>query len=237
MTFLSGLYTKADSDAIRNDRFLGCEEFTEDYRNTINNVVYESAVIALAVKLARVDGQVNAKELESFAAIFNIHDTETRSVRDYFIELNDEYLSVDYYAQRIKRFFPREEKTYSRLVARMFSFAVSDAPINAEEIVMLKKMADVFELSHEFFLQKLRLYMMPLSGNPYQILGVSPTATMDEISYAYHKAVKSCHPDRLSFLEPSGDIKVIANTRINTLATAFYVIKKHMRDAHEKECI
>lgn len=231
MAFLEQIYTKADSLAIQNGDFLGYTDFTDNHQNTIGDMVYENAVIALAVMLSQADGAISKAELDAFTPTFMIFDSKNRQVRDYFMELGDNHLSVNHYISRIKQFFPHDKKLQERIVSRLFALAIADSPINAEEIIFLKKVADGFSLSHEFFIQKLRLYMMPLSGSPHQILGVSQHASIDEINHAYHKAVHACHPERLSFLEPSGDITIIANTRINTLATAYYVIKKHMRKA------
>lgn len=201
----------------------------EQYKNDVRAKVYENAIISIAAKLAKCDGEISKKEINSFKQIFDIKDSESTNLKKYFLSNSVDKNSIEFYVERIKIYFPDDMKFYRKIVSKLFSFAVSDKGINSEEIIFLKKITNYFNLSREFFIQKLRLYIVPTSGTPYEILGVSKKDSLVDIKKAYYQAVQACHPDKLAFLESSDDIVILANTRINTLATAYQVIKKQRR--------
>jgi tetratricopeptide (TPR) repeat protein len=56
--------------------------------------------------------------------------------------------------------------------------------------------------------------------NPYEVLEISPGASIEEVKAAYHRMAKQWHPDRFT-----GDAKADAERRFRTLAEAFSMLK------------
>ncbi|BDU72464.1 J domain-containing protein [Mesoterricola silvestris] len=56
--------------------------------------------------------------------------------------------------------------------------------------------------------------------NPYEVLEISPGATIEEIKAAYHRMAKVWHPDRFT-----GEAKADAERRFRMLAEAFSMLK------------
>ncbi|WP_306601310.1 J domain-containing protein [Geothrix sp. 21YS21S-2] len=56
--------------------------------------------------------------------------------------------------------------------------------------------------------------------NPYEVLEISPGATIEEIKAAYHRMAKQWHPDRFT-----GEAKADAERRFRMLAEAFSMLK------------
>lgn len=56
--------------------------------------------------------------------------------------------------------------------------------------------------------------------NPYEVLEISPGASIEEIKAAYHRMAKQWHPDRFS-----GEAKADAEQRFRRLAEAFSMLK------------
>ena len=58
--------------------------------------------------------------------------------------------------------------------------------------------------------------------DPYKVLGVSPSATDDEIKEAYRKLVKKYHPDKFA----DSDLSELANEKMKEINTAYDEIQK-----------
>ena len=64
-----------------------------------------------------------------------------------------------------------------------------------------------------------------MNKDPYKVLGVSPSATDDEIKDAYRALVKKYHPDKFS----DSDLAELANEKMKEINLAYEQIQK-MRD-------
>ena len=64
--------------------------------------------------------------------------------------------------------------------------------------------------------------------NPYEILGVSPKATLDEIHAAFREAAQQYHPDKVSHLGP--DLQALANKKFIEIQEAYDELRKARGD-------
>ena len=59
---------------------------------------------------------------------------------------------------------------------------------------------------------------------PYEVLGISPNATEDQILTAYKQAVKKYHPDKVAHL--GEEFSSLANKKFIEIQTAYDILKK-----------
>jgi DnaJ like chaperone protein len=64
------------------------------------------------------------------------------------------------------------------------------------------------------------------AGNPYEILGVAPSATDAEIKARHRKLVAQIHPDRLAGQGERLEIVEAANRKLAAINAAFDTLRK-----------
>ncbi|MEL7603770.1 MAG: J domain-containing protein, partial [Bacillota bacterium] len=64
--------------------------------------------------------------------------------------------------------------------------------------------------------------------DPYKVLGVSPSASDEEIRTAYRQLVKKYHPDRYR----GHDLQELASERLKQINEAYDIIQKERQSGH-----
>jgi len=62
------------------------------------------------------------------------------------------------------------------------------------------------------------------ASDPYVVLEVSPSASMDEVRHAYQRKVTSCHPDRVA--SAADDVRAAAEAETKRLNLAYDTIRR-----------
>ncbi|MEZ4846196.1 MAG: DnaJ domain-containing protein [Bdellovibrionota bacterium] len=72
--------------------------------------------------------------------------------------------------------------------------------------------------------KKKRIYNPIIHGDPYDVLGVSPEASDEEVKAAYREQSRKNHPDLVSHM--SIDFQKLAESKLKQINAAYDVIKK-----------
>src|SRR5262249_40843142 len=67
----------------------------------------------------------------------------------------------------------------------------------------------------------------PAKKSAYDVLGISRSATFDDVTAAYHKLARMNHPDRVADLAP--EFKELAERRMKEINAAYESLKKEFR--------
>ncbi len=160
-------------------------------------VGFTIAVIALGAKLAKVDGTVTHEEVRAFRTLFRVPDSEQRNVARVFNYASRTSIGYEHYARSIRRASEPGSRMLEHVVEGLFYIATADGILSLAERRFLTRVSTIFGLSRTSLRARLRFYSEHVTGNPYQVLGVSEEATLDDIKRVWRKRVKSCHPDVL----------------------------------------
>jgi DnaJ like chaperone protein len=162
------------------------------------SVAFTIAVIALGAKMAKADGQVTREEVMAFRQIFTLPEEEMENAARVFNLARQDVAGFDLYARKIAAMFPEEDhKTLIDLLEGLFAIAMADGAYHPQEDAVLAEVARIFQVGDPCFRAIRARFVDGAPRDPYDVLGVTPTATRDEVRAAWRAAVLDAHPDRL----------------------------------------
>ncbi|MDD9921391.1 MAG: TerB family tellurite resistance protein [Boseongicola sp.] len=161
------------------------------------SVAFTIAVIALGAKMAKADGLVTRDEVTAFREVFHIPREDEASAGRVYDLARQDVAGFEEYAHRVAGMFKSAEGTLCDLMEGLFYIAVADGSYHELENDFLKRVADIFGLSERQFRSVRARFVPDADPDPWDVLGVEPDASMDEIRAAWRQLVRDSHPDRM----------------------------------------
>ncbi|MEO0654641.1 MAG: molecular chaperone DjiA [Pseudomonadota bacterium] len=160
-------------------------------------VAFAIAVIALGAKMAKADGLVTRDEVTAFREVFTIPKGEEANAARVFNLARQDVAGFEDYAARIRSMFGDGQEALTDLLEGLFHIAMADGHYHPSEDDFLERVAVIFEVPEREF-RSLRARFVPdADPDPYEVLGLAPTASFDEARAAWRQAVRDSHPDRM----------------------------------------
>ena len=186
---------------------------------------FEMSLLVLATLVIRADGKIKKEELDCVRLFF---------VQSFGKAKSDIYFKV---FNEIKRKpFPSlrsicleinqnvNHKSRLQILHFLFSLAHSDGNVDNKELDVIQKIAKYFWINHHDFKSIEAMFLNKNNlDNAYSILGVTKTATNDEIKKAYRKIIKKYHPDKL--IDVGEDVIKMAKDKFQAVQEAYQKIK------------
>ena len=194
-------------------------------------IAFATAVIVLGAKLAKVDGVVTLDEVRAFKQVFRIDDGEVGDVARIYNQAKTSARGFEPYARQISALFGKDPVLLEELLAGLFEVARADGDVNPAEVDFLRRVAAIFGFNLKAFEQiraRFSATARNLSGadDAYAVLGVSRTASDDEVKQTYRKLVREHHPDRLVAKGMPEEFVEQANHRLAAINAAYDRIEK-----------
>lgn len=161
------------------------------------SVAFAIAVIALGAKMAKADGHVTRDEVAAFREVFQIPAHEEANAAKVFNLARQDVAGFDVYARRIRRMFGEGDKVLIDILEGLFHIAVADGEYHPKEDAFLRQVAEELGLGERCFNALRARHVSDAPRDPYDVLGVSQDADIDEVRAAWKRAVRDCHPDRM----------------------------------------
>ncbi len=161
------------------------------------SVAFTIAVIALGAKMAKADGHVTRDEVTAFREVFHIPRHEEPNAARVFDLARQDVAGFDAYARRIAGMFGAGADALVDLIEGLFYVAVADGEYHPKEDDFLHEVAEIFGIGERQFRSIRTRFVPDADPDPWHVLGLPETATLDEAKSAWRALVRESHPDRM----------------------------------------
>jgi DnaJ like chaperone protein len=194
-------------------------------------IAFATAVIVLGAKLAKVDGVVTRDEIQAFKRVFRIDDGEVGDVARIYNQAKTSARGFEPYARQIAALFGNDPVLLEELLVGLFEVARADGELNPAEVDFLRRVAAIFGFNIGAFEQvraRFSATARNLSGadDAYAVLGLTRSASDDEIKQTYRNLVREHHPDRLVAKGMPEEFVERANKTLAAINAAYDRIEK-----------
>ena len=189
-------------------------------------VGFTIAVIALGAKMAKADGLVTRDEVTAFREVFTIPLEEEANAARIFNMARTDVAGFVEYAHRIVAMFGTRRAALFDLMEGLFFIAVADGEYHPKEDDFLDRVRLIFGMEEREFRTMRAQFVADAVPDPYDVLGVAPDATPDEIRTAYRALVRETHPDRMAARGVPQEAVKLAEGRLMVINNAWDEIQK-----------
>jgi len=190
-----------------------------------NDVAFTIGVIALSAKMAKADGIVSPMEVAAFKRVFQSSPADASQVARIFNLAKQDVAGYQTYADQIASLLKDDKKLRQDVLEGLMHVATADGGMHPREDTFLRDVAQRFgfsESEYRFF----RARFVADNNNPYDVLKLSPAASIDEIRSQYRKLVSDNHPDKLMGRGVPPEFVDIATRKLAAINAAYDAIAK-----------
>ena len=183
-------------------------------------VAFTVAVIALSAKMAKVDGNVTRDEIAAFRQRVQIAPDEIPQVGRFWDLARQTPDGFEGYASQVARMFAPRAPVLEQLLDLLFYIAGSDSKVTSPEIDYLARVSEIFGFTETDFQRMLAVH----SGDvppAWQVLGVEPDISDDDLRARWKALVRENHPDRLIADGMPAEFIAAANERLARINDAY----------------
>jgi DnaJ like chaperone protein len=191
-----------------------------------NQVAFTVGVIALGAKMAKADGVVTMDEVNAFKEVFKVPEGEMKNVERVFNLAKQDVAGYEAYAEQLATMFKGNRKLLEDVLEGLFHIAKADEHLHPNEEQFLHQVAKRFGFTDTEFSYIKARHVIASKRNPYDVLGVKPTITNEELKSHYHKLVAENHPDKLMARGVPKEFVAIATEKIAAINEAYGQIAK-----------
>lgn len=158
-------------------------------------VAFTIAAIALAAKMARVDGYASEREFEAFRRLFHVPPHDEAHMHRFYRLARQSVEGFEAYARQAASLLGPASPVLEDLLEALLMIATVDG-VHAAEIDYLETVAGLMGFDAARW-TAIRARHVPLSpDDPHQVLGVPPGATEAQVKAAWRRLARDHHPDR-----------------------------------------
>lgn len=186
-----------------------------------NQVAFTVGVIALGAKMAKADGVVTMDEVSAFKEVFKVPDGEMKNVARVFNLAKQDVAGYEAYAEQLSTMFKDNRKLLEDVLEGLFHIAKADEALHGNEEKFLAQVAKRFGLTDTEFSYIKARHVVASKRNPYDVLGIKPSVSNEELKTQYRRLVSDNHPDKLIARGVPPEFIAIATEKVATINEAY----------------
>ena len=187
---------------------------------------------SLAAKMAKADGVVSEQEIRVFDQFLKdelkLTTEERKIVAQIFNQAKNSPEDPMSFARQFRQIIGYQPEILQTMVHLLFRISMADGQYHPAEEKFIRQVSEIFGLSNVEF-EQIRALFVKVNHKAYQVLGITPEASVDEIKAAYKKLVNQYHPDRLMAKGIPEDFIQLANEKMIEINNAYEQIRKERR--------
>ena len=195
-------------------------------RSADNEVPFTVGVIALSAKMAKADGVITRDEVTAFKKAFKVSEGEMKHVARIFNLAKEDVTGYEAFAEDLVNVFKGNRKLLEDVLEGLFHIAKADETLHPQEEQFLRNVAKRFGLTDTEFNYIKARHVVATERNPYDVLGVNPSVSNDELKSHYRGLIADNNPDKLLARGVPKEFVTIANKRIAAIDAAYDAIVK-----------
>jgi DnaJ like chaperone protein len=192
--------------------------------------VFAITVTVLAAKLAKCDGAVTRLEIDAFKRNFRIPPASARGIGRLFDQARDSPESFEPYAAQLAESFADNRGVLEQVLNSLLNIARADGPVNAREKEFLRRVHRRLGLDQaawdRTFGEAPRRPMEVDADDPYLELGLTRSATGEELRATWKRLMRENHPDSLASRGVPADFVARAGDKVARINAAWDRIKR-----------
>ena len=186
----------------------------------VETATFTHALVALAAKLAAVDGTPTKSEYAAFEALF-VGDEDKTQLRTLFIKRVTDTSPALQYARQIATMTVGQTTLHHDLLNRLIQVATADGALNAAEMELLRAVAAIFAIDRDTFREAVAQTMVPAGASAYEVLGIAARASDEQIREHYMARVQMLHPDRYHAAGASAETITMLSDQLAAVNAAY----------------
>lgn len=191
-----------------------------------NQVAFTVGVIALGAKMAKADGVVTMDEVNAFKEVFKVPEGEMKNVARVFNLAKQDVSGYEAYAEQLATMFKGNRKLLEDVLEGLFHIAKADDALHPGEEQFLSQVAKRFGFTDTEFSYIKARHVIAAKRNPYDVLGVEPSISDENLKAQYRKLIAENHPDKLLARGVPEEFIAIATEKVATINEAYDAIAR-----------
>lgn len=218
------------------------KHYKPQYSRNFNDALGEEVVllVSMIAKVAKADGRVcelEAEVISSTLTKLSSHFNDSKSVREQLKLIYEQEKRNDQSVRETaNKYLSLVNGDYQRcyeVVEFLLNLAFIDGNFSPSEQLIVEEVAKTFGIEANDYDELVAYFKLfykqrktQTSKNPYEVLGISENASLDEIKQKYRQLVKENHPDILMGQGKSQTIINKATEKLQDINSAYEEIKK-----------